>query len=482
VKTLRLLIENIHAVTQDAMIETITNNSRDVIHNTLFLAFPGTHVDARQFISNAIAQGASAVLYENSDGFVYSHDSIPCVGIADLKERQAEIAARFYDLPGKKVPVIGVTGTNGKTSITQFIAQLLHVPKNIDNTGVIGTLGYGFHQALTKLSNTTPDGLQLQKALRELIDAGATNIAMEVSSHGLAEHRVDHIDFHTAVFTNLTQDHLDFHGTMENYRAAKELLFQKPGLKNVVINIDDETGRYFAEKYSSSLNVITYSKNNTSASIFVRTKKNTPDGFDLSVQTPTAIVDFHLPLIGEFNIENILAVIGVLTVFAAPINLSALLPVPGRMELIKRPHSPYVIIDYAHTPDALEKALQSVRLHCTGKLFCIFGCGGNRDKTKRPRMGAIAEKYADVVVITNDNPRDEDPDIIAAEVAAGMKGAHEIVLDRVDAIQQTLKKANENDWILLAGKGHETDQIIAGKTLYHSDAACVLACKAFSVS
>lgn len=469
-KKLHYLLNNSELIDQNADIEAITNNSREVTHNTLFLAFPGAHVDARQFIANAISQGASAVLYENKDGFHYDHDSIPCIGMADLKNKQALIAARFYDFPGKKIPVIGVTGTNGKTSVTQFIAQLL------DKTAVIGTLGYGFFGALKKLPNTTPDGLQLQKILFELVSAGAKAIAMEVSSHGLVENRVAEINFQTAVFTNLTQDHLDFHGTMAHYQAAKELLFQMPGLKNAVINIDDLAGKYFAEKYQHTLNVVRYSKHNHDADVFVLSKTQCPTGFDVVVQTPQGKHAFQLPLIGEFNIDNSLAVIGVLLLSHCDQiwqRISTIVAVPGRMQFFKTEHSPSVIIDYAHTPDALEKALQSVRAHCLGKLFCIFGCGGNRDKTKRPKMGAIASRYADTVVITNDNPRDEDANIIAAEVASGIDGKYDIELDRALAIKKTLEKANKNDWVLIAGKGHETDQIIGKKTLHHSDAECV---------
>lgn len=469
----------------DAKITSITNNSRDVIKNTLFLAFPGVHVDARHYIGNAIAQGASAILYENKDGFFYHDENIPCVGVADLKNKQASIAAQFYDFPAKKMRVIGVTGTNGKTSITQFLSQLLSMDDQSMGattsdikTAVIGTLGYGFPHQLKKLPNTTPDGLQLQKIFFELLSQGAKAVAMEVSSHGLVENRVDQIDFDTAVFTNLTQDHLDFHGTMENYRAAKELLLQKQGLKNAVINADDETGQYFAKKYYDKLNVITFSKTNHNATIYLENKIFTENGFDLIIKTPISTVAFHLPLIGEFNIENILAVIGVLYALkkldekTAEL-LSHIEAVSGRMQLIHKNHLPFVVIDYAHTPDALEKALQSVRAHCRGKLWCIFGCGGNRDKTKRSKMGMIAAKFADCVVITNDNPRDEDPLTIAQEVVAGVNRECIIELDRALAIQNTLKKADKNDWVLIAGKGHETDQIIGNQVLHHNDAECV---------
>ncbi|MDP1573687.1 MAG: UDP-N-acetylmuramoyl-L-alanyl-D-glutamate--2,6-diaminopimelate ligase [Coxiellaceae bacterium] len=509
------LLEGISTISFNVKIDAITNDSRAVTKNTLFLAFPGVRVDAREHISEAIVQGASAILYENKDGFTYSHESIPCVGILDLKNKQSIIAARFYNFPGKKIPIIGVTGTNGKTSITQFIAQALPVAHQsmraasitsdqpvqtvrvtsaqpvraasvasdflqYARTGIIGTLGYGFPPYLKKLPNTTPDSLQLQKIFAELIDQGATTIAMEVSSHGLAENRVENIDFHTAVFTNLTQDHLDFHGTMDNYRDAKALLFQKPGLKNAVINIDDDTGKYFAEKYREQLKIITYSKNNKNADIFVINKKSTDIGFDLTLQTPWGQGDCFLPLIGDFNIDNALAVLGVLGLhLSAPLPMllkaiSQLKAVSGRMQLLKLNYSPSVIIDYAHTPDALEKVLAHVRAHCSGKLFCVFGCGGNRDKTKRPKMGAIAAKFCDEIIITNDNPRNEDPETIAKEIAVVIDKHYEIELNRVKAIEKTLEKAGKNDWVVIAGKGHETDQVIGDDVLHHNDAECAL--------
>ena len=401
--------------------------------------------------------------------------------------------------------MIGVTGTNGKTSITHFIAQTMHA-------GVIGTIGYGFPNHLHKTPNTTPGAIQLQKIAAELISQGAEAIAMEVSSHALDQQRVRDMQFAIAVFTNLTQDHLDYHGTMEKYRDAKELLFQQPGLKNAVINIDDDAGKYFTAKYRVTsfekggrvlrsktggiLNVLTYSMHNHSADIYVEKCVPTEHGFDLSIHSPWGNGDCHLPLIGEFNIYNALAVLGVLcilysqkpSVSAGEVleKLSHLHTVPGRMQLLetKNKNAPHVVIDYAHTPDALEKALQSVRAHCKGKLICVFGCGGNRDKTKRPIMGMLAEKLSDRVIITNDNPRHEDPEIIAREILAGTgegSGIRDqgsvrcvIELDRAKAITSAIQFADQNDWILIAGKGHETEQIIGDTTFHHDDRECAM--------
>jgi len=526
-KTLQSLLKSLSDLTpqqSSIQIDNITNDSRLVTKNTLFLAYKGEKSDGRNYIQQAIEKGAVAICYEPSDDFHVSASvngsgsaSDRVIPINQLKTKQSLIAARFYDFPSTKVPVIGVTGTNGKTSITHFIAQTLNFitpfekgsreirtqPESNrgDFCGIIGTIGYGFLPELKKTINTTPDGVQLQKIFSELIDQGAKTIAMEVSSHALDQQRVNDIQFHTAVFTNLTQDHLDYHITMEKYRDAKELLFQQPGLKNAVINIDDEAGKYYVQKLrtpsvserkrrSAQLNIITYSLHNKNASIHVEKCTPTEHGFDLKIKTEWGAGEFHLPLIGEFNIYNVLAVVGVLinppgsirTASESPDplfqrglfeRLSHLKTVPGRMELVKS--NPSIIIDYAHTPDALEKVLQSVRTHCSGKLICVFGCGGNRDKTKRPIMGAIAEKLSDYVIVTNDNPRDEDPKTIAKEIVSGMthKNHFLIALDRAMAIKKAILAAGKNDWIVIAGKGHETEQIMGDQVLHHSDRECV---------
>ena len=532
-KTLQCLLKSLSDLTpqqSSIQINNITNDSRSVTKNTLFLAYKGEKSDGRKYIQQAIEKGAVAICYEPEENSLGATHHPPftkgviMVPIPNLKVIQSTIAARFYDFPSTKVPVICVTGTNGKTSVTHFIAQALNFITPFDKggreiqtqsesnrgdfCGIIGTIGYGFLPELKKTINTTPDGVQLQKIFSELIDQGAKTITMEVSSHALDQQRTNDIQFHTAVFTNLTQDHLDYHITMEKYRDAKELLFQQPGLKNAIINIDDDAGKYFAHKLRTQnvserklqsthlnfamqvekLNIVTYSLHNKNASIHVEKCIPTERGFDLKIKTPWGVGEFHLPLIGEFNIYNVLAVVGVLgvlknspgsiqTVSESPDplfqrGLSHLTTVPGRMELVKS--SPSIIIDYAHTPDALEKVLQSVGTHCSGKLICVFGCGGNRDKTKRPIMGAIAEKLSDYVIITNDNPRDEDPKIIAKEIVSGMtdKNHFLIALDRAMAIKKAIQSAGENDWIVIAGKGHETEQIIGDQVLHHSDKEC----------
>lgn len=476
-KTLLSLLENLtdlKSVDSSIRIESITNNSRNATKNSLFLAYPGEKVDGRKYIVDAIHKGATAICYEPSIDYNLPEITIPAIPVKNLKTKQSDIAARFYDFPSTKVPVIGVTGTNGKTSVTHFIAQCL------DRCGVIGTMGYGMGAAETKTQNTTPDGLQLQTLFAELIGHGAKAIAMEVSSHALAQQRVNDVLFHTAVFTNLTQDHLDYHGSMEDYRDAKALLFQHPGLKNAVINIDDDAGKYYVEK-CGKINIITYSQQDANADIFITKCTSKQNGFDIAVKTPWGNAEFHLPLIGEFNIQNVLSVLGVLGILKIPFDdiikkLSQLKTVRGRMQLIHAENKPHVIIDYAHTPDALEKALQSVRSHCSGKLICVFGCGGDRDKTKRPLMGGIADRLADSVIITNDNPRSENPDRIAQDILQGVKNKNNctVELDRVLAIQKAIQSAEKNDWVLIAGKGHETEQIIGEQAHHHDDYECVM--------
>lgn len=478
-KLLSSLLDNLTEknTSPDIQISSITNNSRDVTEGTLFIAYPGEKSDGRKYIAQAIEKGAAAILYEPSDDFLPENKAIPCIPVFQLKTKQSLIAARFYDYPSRRLSVIGVTGTNGKTSTTHFIASALQ------GGTVIGTIGYGFlDQSLIKTINTTPDGLQLQKIFAELAMHGAKTVAMEVSSHALSQERVNDVDFHAAVFTNLTQDHLDFHGTMEHYRDAKELLFKnlRQGLP-AIINIDDPVGQYYADKYRDHLSVVTYAVHNHHADITVEKCIPTVKGFDLTVNTPWGRGELHCPLIGTFNIENILAVLGVLGVLGMPFSeivekLSQLNTVHGRMQLFYADHQPHVIVDYAHTPDALEKALLSIKSHCHGKLICVFGCGGDRDKTKRATMGCIAEQCADQIIITNDNPRTENPASIVQDILSGMKNktACYIELDRDKAIAHAIQTAGENDWILVAGKGHEMEQIIGDKILMHNDGECVI--------
>src|SRR3989338_4067066 len=412
-------------------ISSISSDLREVVPGSLFLAYPGDASDGRNYILQAVEKGACEIYYDPSGDFCLPDVSVPAKPVENLRVKQSEIAAQFYGFPARAMRVIGVTGTNGKTSITQFNAQ------------------------------------------------GVKTVAMEVSSHALSQERINDIPFETVVFTNLTQDHLDYHGTMENYRDAKEKIFQTPQLKNAVINIDDATGQYFSNKYRDELNIITYSLSNSSADIFVEEKTRCDYGFLLTIKTPWGRGSVTLSLLCEFNIDNALAVIGVLGLQKISFDeiiktVSRLHPVSGRIELLKLKAMPYVVIDYAHTPDALEKILKNARLHCHAKLWCLFGCGGNRDKTKRPIMGEIAARLADRVIITNDNPRFESDDIIAREILNGAVGKNkcDIILNRKKAIESAVQIADEHDWIVIAGKGHETEHVIGDQALPHNDKQC----------
>jgi UDP-N-acetylmuramoyl-L-alanyl-D-glutamate--2,6-diaminopimelate ligase len=464
------------------IITKLTNDSRQVEEGTLFFATPGLHSDGRHFIEDALNKGAAAILYQLEDKdcqneFRFEFRQCPIIGLRHLFEKQGEIAARFYQNPSQDMTVIGVTGTNGKTSCTHFIAESLkHFKKNC---AIMGTLGYGFLPQLQDQGFTTPLGISLQKQFLDLKNQGAEFIAMEVSSHALAQNRVGGTAFDIAVFTQLSRDHLDYHKDMRSYAAAKERLFYQPGLRIAILNLDDSLGLHLARTLDA-VQVIGYSlKGHPSLKIpQIYTQEITllQQGFHVQVQTPWGTGSFETSLFGEFNLYNLLAVIGVLGSLNLPLhvilqNIAALQPVCGRMQQFGGAGLPSVLVDYAHTPDALEKVLQALRPHCKGKLWCVFGCGGDRDRGKRPMMGTIAEQCSDFTVLTNDNPRTEDPEAIIQEIKDGISNSNKlhVQLDRILAIQYAVQSADPNDIILIAGKGHEDYQIIGEKKFPFSD-------------
>ncbi|MCB1827173.1 MAG: UDP-N-acetylmuramoyl-L-alanyl-D-glutamate--2,6-diaminopimelate ligase [Coxiellaceae bacterium] len=472
IQSLKKLLEDIAEVDPLITVTGITNNSKQVKSGDLFIALNGDHIDARKFIPEAIEQGAAAVVYESSDGFSVDV-SIPAIPVKNLNALQAVIATRFYNDPSKVMRCVGVTGTNGKTSCTQWIAQALMHYKIA--CGVIGTLGAGFPDRLNQTGYTTPDALLLQAELNQLHQQGAQAAAIEVSSHALSQHRLDGMRFDVAVFTQLSRDHLDYHETMENYKAAKKRLFEWPELNAAVLNIDDPVGVDWAAEFSEEYPVITYSLQNSSALIYA--EKVTPNsaGFEVNVKTSWGDGVFQLPFVGRFNVSNALAVLSVLVHFDIPMKqalhcLSLLQPVPGRMELFGGDNQPAVVVDYAHTPDALKNALEALRAHCEGRLWCVFGCGGDRDQGKRPEMAKIAELYSDQVVVTNDNPRTESPQSIVNDIMAGFSQEKVLIeTDRAKAIDIAIQKAAQKDTILVAGKGHEGYQIIGKEERPFSD-------------
>lgn len=453
----------------DPTIRGLAIDSRHVEHDVLFLAVPGSHADGRQFIAGAVARGAVAVAYE-AEGYTPDDRIANTYGIGNLREHIGVIADRFYGSPSRKLRVIGVTGTNGKTTTTHLLAQVLDSPER--RCGLIGTIGSGFPGDLDPTQHTTPDAVSVQRQLASFVEEGAAAVCMEVSSHALDQARVAGVVFDIAVFTNLTRDHLDYHGDMKTYAAAKAKFFDFPQLATAVINRDDELGRKLIVRLANRIRVVSYGFEAGD----VRTLAVEPsiEGLQIRVATPQGEARLQSPLLGRFNAANLLAVLSVLLVAGLPLaeailRLSRAQPVAGRMERFGGGARPLVVVDYAHTPDALEKVLTALREHTRGKLVCVFGCGGDRDRGKRPLMGAIAERLADVVILTDDNPRHESAAAIRAEIRAGMQGTPTEVADRPSAIRTALTEAGRGDIVLVAGKGHEDYQQIGSERLPYSD-------------
>jgi UDP-N-acetylmuramoyl-L-alanyl-D-glutamate--2,6-diaminopimelate ligase len=461
----------------------LTADSRAVKMGSVFAAFPGTVLDGRHFITEAISRGAAAVLWERAGYRWDERWDIPNLGIDNLRGRLSEIAGHIHGNPSESLWMAGVTGTNGKTSVSQWIACACDALGR--RAAVIGTLGNGLVGERVEARTTTPDPVVLQRLLAEYRRRGAHTVAMEVSSHGLDQGRVAGIRFDCAIFTNLTRDHLDYHGTMEAYAEAKFRLFAARGLRHAIINVDDAWGRTFAERLEGGpLEVITYGTSrrprarggpvSASEALGPRLRGDdirlSEDGVRFRVESEWGSGEVRAAVLGAFNVSNLLAVLGALlaqgiTLARAIEAVSALQPVPGRLERLGGGALPLAVIDYAHTPDALEKALQALRpaVAAGGRLVCVFGCGGDRDPGKRPLMAQAAAGLADHVVVTSDNPRSEDPHAIIGQILAGLAGrSAEAIEDRQVAIFSAVHHARPGDVVLLAGKGHETYQEIAG--------------------
>jgi len=465
------------------MIERLSSDSRRCGPGTAFLAYPGESADGRQYIGDAISRGAAAVLWEE-DAFSWPAQwRVPNAAVARLKERAGLLAHEFYGRPSERLWVCGVTGTNGKTSCSQWLAAALGEAGA--KTGVIGTLGSGFPGALSAAANTTPDALEVHRLLRDFVQAGARCAAMEVSSHGLLQGRVNGVAFDCALLTNLSHDHLDYHGSMEGYARAKALLFDTPELAAAVLNLDDVFGVQLAQRLSArGVRTIGYSLSAAAiapGSVTAHIAVTSLDDEALAIASSWGEARVPFRQLGRFNAANALGVLGCLVAYGldfrdAAGRLASLPPVPGRMERIG--DAPLVVVDYAHSPDALEKvlaALRPVAAARAGRLAVVFGAGGDRDATKRPLMGAVAARLADRVVVTSDNPRSEDPLAIIAQIERGMSGAHDAEPDRRRAIEKAVREADRRDVVLIAGKGHENYQEIAGRRLAFSDSAAARA-------
>jgi UDP-N-acetylmuramoyl-L-alanyl-D-glutamate--2,6-diaminopimelate ligase len=455
----------------------LNTDSRQVTRGTVFLAYPGSRLDGRDFIADAIAHGAGAVVWERQ-GFRWNPAwQVPNLGVDGLRERASEIAGRVYGDPSSKLWMAGVTGTNGKTSVSQWVAQAF------DSLGrraaVVGTLGNGLVGERIEGRNTTPGAVVLQRTLTDFLRRGASVAAVEVSSHGLDQLRTAAVKFDAAVFTNLTRDHLDYHGTMQAYAEAKFRLFSARGLRHAIVNTDDAIGAEYARRLAgSSLEVISYGL--AGGRLQAGDVSESGDGLRFRVAGEWGQASLRVPVLGAFNVSNLLAVLATLlaggVAFDAAVEaIGQLQPVPGRLERLGGGNQPLVVIDYAHTPDALEKALASLRpvVSPGGRLLCVFGCGGDRDAGKRALMGAAATRHADRVYVTSDNPRGEDPLAIIAQILEGAPGA-EADADRQVAIYRAVQSARSGDVVLLAGKGHETWQEIAGVRHPFSDSEVAL--------
>ncbi len=473
-------------VAASCCITGLTLDSRKVQPGDLFIALSSHHDHGAAHIVQAVERGAVAVLMDEQTplGRVAARN-VPVLSVNNLRVRAGIIAARFYGEPSRAMTVVGITGTNGKTSVSQFIAQALTVDAPC---GVIGTLGSGLYGALHSTGHTTPDAVTLQEELAAQRAAGARAVVMEVSSHGLDQQRVAGVAFGVAVFTNLSHEHLDYHGDMAAYALAKRRLFQSEGLRHAVLNLDDAVGEGWYHELQGQMECIGYGFGAMAQQIPGAVLRGsdlqlTPVGLSFTVTSPWGEAHLVTALLGQFNAANLLAALGALlaggmSFDVAVQRLKQVHTVPGRMERFGAVQQPTVVVDYAHTPDALEQVLQALRAHCAGTLWCVFGCGGARDRAKRPLMGQLAEALADQVVLTDDNPRNENPWDIIEDIQRGMKepDAAYVMRDRAAAIRHAIGMAEPGDIVLVAGKGHETEQLIAGRAFPFSDRDEVAGC------
>jgi UDP-N-acetylmuramoyl-L-alanyl-D-glutamate--2,6-diaminopimelate ligase len=497
--------EKVEKSLAEVVVSGLSIDSRQINPGDIFVAVQGSGVQGvdvhgRDYVSQAIDRGAAVIFIDSADEqlMISYQQGVPVIAIPLLEKNLSSIAGQFYNHPSAELPVVGITGTNGKTTCSQLYAQLSALTRNV--SGVVGTLGYGCcslasgQQHATTLplvstGMTTPDAIRTQAICAELLAAGSHNIVMEVSSHGLEQGRVAAIDFTTAVFTNLTHDHLDYHGSMQKYAAAKTLLFTLPSLQHAVINFDDAYAEQLMSKINSNVSVVTYSVLNPAADIFLSDVRYQASSTSALLHTPLGVYPLLTHLLGKFNLSNLLAVLSTFYItdnnsivnannngdFENILSLSQYLTTAsGRMELIGNSSGRQVVVDYAHTPDALENVLQSLSEDTTAvtekKLWCVFGCGGDRDKEKRALMANIAERYADHVVVTSDNPRGENPQSIIDDICQGfISENHQVITDREQAIVTAIEKSAVNDIIIVAGKGHENYQLIGDKKMPFSD-------------
>jgi MurE/MurF fusion protein len=453
-------------------------DSRQIRPGDAFIAWPGAAHDARQFVFAALAQGASACLVEADQVQSFALDDARIAIYSGLKADLGTIASLYYDQPSQALDVVAITGTNGKTSCAWWLSQAL---SQIGRpSAMVGTLGVGVVPHVTPTGLTTPDPVLLHKHLRQFVDQGLSTCVMEASSIGIEERRLDGVAIRVAVFTNFSQDHLDYHGDMASYWHAKAKLFAWPGLQAAVLNLDELHSGYLQSSLQTNPTAVwTYGLASTAARIHAKHLRHEAQGMVWDVCEGDQCVTLASKLRGQFNVLNMLAVIASMRALGVPLTQAVhacaqLQPVPGRMQCVGGQGSPLVSVDYAHTPDALDKTLRALRPLAQaqgGKLWCIFGCGGDRDPIKRPLMAAVAERFADHVMVTSDNPRSESPQHIICQILVGFANASrvEVDIDRASAIADVLAQAQDNDVILIAGKGHEDYQETAGVRTPFSD-------------
>lgn len=489
-KRLLPFLPNLSHWTTIQPLNRITLDSRKVQAGDLFIALKGHQTDGRQFIPQAIAQGATLVLSEaehinepelSSQFANYEQEPTACcvINVPHLAKMLSALAGAFYDNPSHKLTLVGITGTNGKTTTAQLLAQWRNILGG--RSAVMGTIGNGLYGQIQEATNTTGSAIEIQHNLASFIAQGADFCAMEVSSHGLTQYRAEALAFDLAIFTNLSRDHLDYHHTMADYAAAKFRLFSELSTQQQIINADDEIGWQWLSTLPQAVAVSTNPTITLTQQRYIQAKNvaYTLQGAKIEFHSSWGNGTIESQLIGAFNVSNLLTALAGL--LALGYDLATLLKtapqltgVCGRMECLvseSQSDKPMVIVDYAHTPDALEKALQAARLHCQGKLWCIFGCGGDRDTGKRPLMASIAEQYADNIIVTDDNPRTEDPDVIFADIMQGFQQPERIdkIHIRQYAIEKAISQAEPSDVVLIAGKGHEDYQIIGTKKYPFSD-------------
>jgi UDP-N-acetylmuramoyl-L-alanyl-D-glutamate--2,6-diaminopimelate ligase len=474
-RDLQAILKYIEIDAQPQTVRDLRLDSRDVTPGDVFVAIKGHELDGGQFISKAIENGAVAIIADRLCEFETAFE--PLYLVSELSKKLPQLASRFYNQPSKQLDVIGVTGTNGKSTTTAMIAHLAQFCQT--QSAIIGTLGYGHPDELTPLSNTTPSAVDLHRILSELSEQNKQLVAMEVSSHGLVQQRVAQCQFKAAVFTNLSRDHLDYHGDMSRYGDAKLMLFRNFDAQLVVLNQDDAQAEQWIEQYDFN-DLICYGRQSLvpkhARYVYFSDLTYTKNGISAQLNTSWGDIAVKSPLFGEFNIYNLTAALATLLGLGYPLTqlvagCEFLKPVAGRMQPFAVEGSPTCIVDYAHTPDALALALQALQKHVPGGVTCVFGCGGDRDKGKRALMAHAAQFNANKVVITSDNPRSEDPNAIIADVAAGLthpQNAH-LEADRATAIRYAIDNAAADEVVLIAGKGHEDYQIIGNERIDFCD-------------